>query len=319
MISLVFPGQGSQSVGMGKTLFDNFSSAKLIAEEANDVLGFDLTKLMFDGPIEELSKTKNTQPAIVTTSIMILKSIEELYGNIFLENISCLAGHSVGEYSALYAAGCLSFKDVLELISIRATAMENASPKNEDGSNKGAMCALIGINFQELQKIIDDYVEGNYHKCAIANDNCDGQIVITGIESDVIAVKDIALNNGAKRGIMLAVSGPFHSLWMKPAANEISKKLKEINVKSPKIPLIANYTANTISTSEEIIDLLPKQIIGTVKWRETISKIEEIGAKQIIEIGNGNVLSGIIKRSSQIPVISIQKFEDVENLKDIIN
>jgi [acyl-carrier-protein] S-malonyltransferase len=287
-LALVFPGQGSQAVGMGKVFFEKSAAARLLAKEANEVLHTNLTDLMFEGPVEQLSLTRNSQLAIFVTSAMMLAVIKERTPEIF-ENVACVAGHSIGEYAALLAAESLLFSNLLSLIKIRAKAMEEASPPN------GAMCALLGIQIEQMIEIIGNYTKDKY-RCSIANDNCPEQVVITGLLPDVEAVRDLAVKNGARKGIMLAVSGPFHSPWMVEAAEKIRQTLETMSIQDAIIPIIANCTAKHTQKAADIKELLPKQITGVVRWRESVSEMQRLGVKEIMEVGNGNVLSGLIRR-----------------------
>jgi [acyl-carrier-protein] S-malonyltransferase len=271
---------------------------------------------MFEGPLDQLRLTENSQPAIFTASAMVLAAMEELHGIEFKSQISCAAGHSLGEYTALLFAGSISFSSLLFLLQKRARAMHDASPKCEKPGEGGAMCAILGIEFEKLQEIIENYTNGDLRKCVIANDNCPGQIVISGLLSALEAVRDIALQTGARKGIMLPVSGPFHSVWMQPASDKLKQALESVEISDASIPVISNYTARPMQKVEEIKELLPKQISGMLRWRESIEYMYNTGVLEMLEIGNGTVLTGLAKRCVQeIAVSSLQTSSDVCNFK----
>jgi [acyl-carrier-protein] S-malonyltransferase len=281
-IAYVFPGQGSQSVGMGKELCENSDLAKEVFASANEALGFDLTTICFEGPEENLKQTSNTQPAILTTSIAAWK-ILEAEGKL----PDAVAGHSLGEYSALVAAGVIEFTDAVKLVNLRGKLMEGAVP---DG--QGTMAAILGMTKEDISAVLAN-VEGVVE---IANINCPGQIVISG---ETVAVKKAcpALSEaGAKRAILLPVSGPFHSSLMKPAADQFKAALESITFNAPKYKFIANVTADEVSDPAQIKELLIEQIYSSVLWQPSVEKMIAAGIEEFEEVGPGKVLTGLIKK-----------------------
>lgn len=308
--SLIFPGQGAQAIGMGKSLYDNFASSKEIAEEANSVLSYKLTDLMFSGEIEELSKTKYAQPSIVTVSAMILKAIEEFFGKDSFKNVSLTAGHSVGEYSALFASSVLSFESMIKLIMHRANFMNEACNINE-----GAMCAVLGLPLSEIETVINNMSSINIHSCVMANDNCPGQVVISGLKKDVLAANELLNKHGAKKIVQLPVSGAFHSPLMKDAGEKLKEKIYEIKFNDAKIPIISNVTSKKETDAKKIKASLCEQIVSPVRWRESIATMQNEGITHIYEIGYGSILTNITKRcTDEIQIKSIQTQEDVKNV-----
>ncbi|MFC1517086.1 ACP S-malonyltransferase [Candidatus Margulisiibacteriota bacterium] len=278
----VFPGQGSQTVGMGKELVEKSTLAKEIFQQANDVLGFDLTKLCFEGPEADLKQTANTQPAILTTSIAQWKILES-------ENKlpDIVAGHSLGEYSALVAAGALSFEDAVKLVNLRGKLMEAAVPQG-----KGTMAAILGLKREQIEeelKKISGIAE-------IANINCPGQIVISGETFAVKEACDKLSKAGAKRAVLLPVSGPFHSSMMAPAGEKLKAEIEKLELKVPKFKFIANVTADYAEDPVQIKDLLVKQVSSSVLWQPSIERMIDDGVTEFTEVGPGKVLSGLIKK-----------------------
>ncbi|MDR0633121.1 MAG: ACP S-malonyltransferase [Holosporales bacterium] len=313
MLAMVFPGQGSQGVGMGKTLFDAFSSVRSLAQEANDILHINLTEIMFNGPTELLSSTQYAQPAIFTASAMVLRAIEEVYGEQFFQSVRCVAGHSVGEYAAILAAGGLTFHQGLLVIKERACAMEAACPQTP--ADKGGMCAILGLDTETVGDIITDCCGNGTPQCFIANDNCPGQCVVSGPLLAVEEVRRAALDKGAKKGVMLSVSGPFHSALMAPAAEKLNAVLGGVNMRDLRIPLIANYTAQAVQSASTIKEMLPQQVTGTVRWRESVSAILALGVDCLLEVGHGAVLTGIVRRCApDAPMFSVQTADDIHLL-----
>ncbi len=285
----VFPGQGSQSVGMGRALADAFPSAREVFEEVDDALGRRLSGLMWDGPAEELNLTANTQPALMAHSIAMLRVLEKETG-LDIADARFVAGHSLGEYSALCAVRAISLPDTARLLRIRGEAMQAAVPPGE-----GAMAALIGVDIDGAEKAIVE-TDANLGVCEIANDNAPGQVVISGAKARVEAAAEASKKHGAKMAKLLAVSAPFHSSLMAPAADKMADALGKTVIKTPVAPLVANVTAREVESPQAIRDLLVKQVTGRVRWTESVSYMAANGADKFIEIGTGKVLSGLIKR-----------------------
>jgi [acyl-carrier-protein] S-malonyltransferase len=307
MFSVVFPGQGSQIVGMGKDFYNKFGIVKNYFKEADDVLNFSLSKLIFDGPKDQLDLTINTQPAIFLISYSIFQVISKEF-NIDLKKAKYFAGHSLGEYSALSCAGYLDFSDTIKILRKRGECMQNSVPKGE-----GGMLAVLGSKIKIIEEIIQKN-EKNF-KVQIANDNSEGQIVVSAKIKDLSLFKDVLINEKIKN-INLPVSAPFHSSLMSNATSIMSEEIKKLNFINSDKKLISNVTANEISNIEEIKVLLTKQIENRVRWRESVIFMINKGVNQFIEIGPGKVLSGLIKRiNKEIKVSAINNETDIENIK----
>ncbi len=285
--AFIFPGQGSQSVGMGKALADAFPIAREVFEEVDDALDQKLTALMWDGPIEELTLTANTQPALMAHSIAAMRVLEKEAG-AQIADAMFVAGHSLGEYSALCAAQAISLADTARLLRVRGEAMQAAVPVGE-----GAMAALIGVDLEGAQKAINATSGG---ACEIANDNAPGQVVISGDKKRVEAVCAGAKEFGAKIAKLLPVSAPFHSSMMAPAADRMAEALGHAKISSPAATLIANVTAAPVQSPDDIRDLLVKQVTGRVRWTESVSKMVADGCDTFVEVGAGKVLCGLVRR-----------------------
>ncbi|WP_321390882.1 ACP S-malonyltransferase [uncultured Desulfuromusa sp.] len=285
MDAFVFPGQGSQYQGMGKDLSENFGVAKQVYEEANDALGFDIKALCFSGSETDLKLTANTQPAILATSIAALRVLQE--------EVDCspsfVAGHSLGEYSALVAAGALAFADAVRIVRKRGTYMQEAVP-----FGVGAMAAILGVDGDDLIQLCHDASAGEV--VAPANFNSPGQVVIAGHTSAVERAISLAKERGAKRALLLPVSAPFHSVLMAPAADRLISDLKLLTIRPPACPIISNVDALPNQDESKIIDLLVDQVCAPVRWDESIMKMKDLGVSRYVEIGPGRVLSGLIKR-----------------------
>ncbi|WDI30738.1 ACP S-malonyltransferase [Hyphococcus flavus] len=286
--AFIFPGQGSQAVGMGAALAEAFPAAREVFEEVDDALDQKLSALMRDGPLEELTLTANTQPALMAHSIAVMRVLEKEVG-VDISNAMFVAGHSLGEYSALCAARAISLSDTARLLRVRGEAMQAAVPVG-----KGAMAALIGVNLDGAQKAID--ASGGEGVCEIANDNAPGQVVISGEKERVEAVCAGAKEFGAKIAKLLPVSAPFHSSLMQSAAERMAEALEKAEIKAPATTLIANVTAAECVTPDEIRDLLVKQVTGRVRWTESVSNMVAQGCDEFVEAGSGKVLSGLVKR-----------------------
>ena len=304
MFSVIFPGQGSQLVGMGKDLHDKHSLVQDLFKEADDTLGFSISKLVLEGPKEDLDLTENTQPAIFLVSYSIFKLIKEEF-KIDLNKASFFAGHSLGEYSALTSAGSLSFSDTLRILKIRGNAMQNSVPKGV-----GGMVAVLGSEIETIEKIIKD--NKDKYECYIANDNSMGQIVLSGKINDLEKMMgDLKAAN--IKNIKLPVSAPFHCKLMSKATLVMNEEIVKLNFKEPENKLISNVTGKEISDSNELKDLLVKQIESRVRWRESVLLMIEKGVTQFIEIGPGKVLLGLVKRiDKNVKVSAINSEEDIK-------
>ena len=304
MFSVIFPGQGSQLVGMGKDLHDKHSLVQDLFKEADDTLGFSISKLVLEGPKEDLDLTENTQPAIFLVSYSIFKLIKEEF-KIDLNKASFFAGHSLGEYSALTSAGSLSFSDTLRILKIRGNAMQSSVPKGV-----GGMVAVLGSEIETIEKIITD--NKDKYECYIANDNSMGQIVLSGKIDDLEKMMD-DLKAANIKNIKLPVSAPFHCKLMSKATLVMNEEIAKLNFIEPENKLISNVTGKEISDSNELKDLLVKQIESRVRWRESVLLMIEKGVTQFIEIGPGKVLSGLVKRiDKNVKVSAINSEEDIK-------
>jgi [acyl-carrier-protein] S-malonyltransferase len=304
MFSVIFPGQGSQLVGMGKDLYAKYSLVQHLFKEADDTLGFSLSNLILNGPKEELDLTENTQPAIFLLSYSIFKLIKEEF-KINLDEAKFYAGHSLGEYTALTAAGSLLFPDTLKILKIRGNVMQNSVPKRE-----GGMVAVLGSEIEVIKKII--YENKDKYECFIANDNSVGQIVLSGKVEDLEKIM-VDLKASNIKNIKLPVSAPFHCKLMHNATLVMREELAKLNFNEPKNILISNVTGKEISNSNELKELLVRQIESSVRWRESVLLMIEKGVTEFIEIGPGKVLSGLIKRIDRnVKVSAINSEEDIK-------
>ena len=307
MFSVIFPGQGSQLIGMGKEFFDKYEIVKKLFKEGNDVLGFNISKIILEGPKEDLDLTENTQPAIFLISYSIFQVIKNEF-NINLNNGKYFAGHSLGEYSALSCAGYLEFDKTIKLLRARGNAMQNAVPKGE-----GGMLAVLGTKIEKIEKILKD--NEKKFEAQIANDNSEGQTVLSGRIKDLDLIS-IFLKNEKIKNIKLPVSAPFHCELMSNATEEMKKEFEKINFKESNNTLISNVTAKKVSNITDLKSLLINQIEKRVRWRETIINMITYGVDQFIEIGPGKVLSGLVKRiNKNVKITSINNQSDVESLK----
>ncbi|WP_368504033.1 ACP S-malonyltransferase [Alkalihalophilus sp. As8PL] len=284
-IAFLFPGQGSQAVGMGVDLVETEAACKEIFTRADQRLGYSLSEIMANGPEEKLRRTEHTQPALVTMSVAVLELLKE--ANISPDYV---AGHSLGEYSALVAARALSFEDAVYAVRNRGLFMEEAVPFGE-----GAMAAVLGMTVEALEEVCKE-VQSQGHVAELANLNCPGQIVISGSSEGVSLASELAKEKGAKRVIPLQVSGPFHSSLMKPAADKLAAILDELTISDASIPVISNVTAKEQTNADEIKVKLVEQVYSTVRWEETIRTLLDQGVDTFIEVGSGNVLTGLVKK-----------------------
>jgi [acyl-carrier-protein] S-malonyltransferase len=294
-IAFVFPGQGAQAVGMGKDAYESNAAARAVFDRADEVLGFSIAKLAFEGPDEQLRQTANTQPALLAVSIALLETYK--YQKVTPDFV---AGHSLGEYSALVAAGVLAFDDAIRLVRARGIFMEQAVP-----SGQGAMAAVLGAEREPLQALCADISAAN-GLVELANVNCPGQIVVSGSALGVAAIVERGKEAGAKRVIPLDVSGPFHSSLMQPAANSLAVQLAKVEFHNAEVPVIANVHALPVTSGEELRELLIKQVVSPVLWEDTIRFLIGEGVDTFVEIGSGAVLAGLIKKiDKSVQVISV--------------
>ena len=307
MFSVIFPGQGSQMVGMGKEFFDKYDIVKKLFREADEALNFSISKVILDGPKENLDATVNTQPAIFLISYSIFKVVKDEF-NVNLNNAKFFAGHSLGEYSALSCAGYLDFDKTIKILRSRGNAMQNAVPKGE-----GGMLAVLGSKIEDIEKILKDNKKS--FKAQIANDNSDGQIVLSGINKDLDLISTYLKDNKIKN-IKLPVSAPFHCDLMSKATEIMRKELEKIDFKESNNRLISNVTADEILNVNDLKSLLISQIEKKVRWRESIINMINYGVNQFIEIGPGKVLTGLIKRiNKNVKTTSINNQSDIERLE----
>ena len=310
MKALLFPGQGSQSVGMGSDVFKNFDLIKKIFKDADQKLNYSISKIILEGPESELKLTENTQPAILLVSYSIFRLMKEEFNININESFKYFAGHSLGEYSALVASGSLRFEDALTLLHARGKSMQEAVPQG-----KGSMLAVMGVKIDELNKLIDE-ADRESGICEIANDNSYSQIILSGDKKAVNNVNEI-LKQNKKKTIFLPVSAPFHCSLMKPAADKMENKINQTEFKESKYELISNVTAKPTKDPLIIKKLLIDQISSKVRWRESIEFMIKNDVNQLIEIGPGKVLSGLVKRiSDKVLTKSINTIEDIKSLND---
>lgn len=305
----VFPGQGTQFIGMGKDLAEQFDVARHVFEEVDEALHQSLSRLMFDGSITELTQTQNAQPAIMAVSIAALKTYESLTGTKTLDTACFAVGHSLGEYSALCAVGALNVSQTAKLLQARGSAMQRAAQKTP-----GAMAAILGLDKDQITDLIQSNISEN-EICVIANDNCPGQIVISGEKTAIEKVIASASEHGAKRALLLPVSGGFHSPLMQPAAEEMAPVLRDTPFQNPSVPIIANVTARPVSDAETIKKLLTDQITGSVRFTESTRFLKDHGISRVIEFGPGKVLTGLMKR--MMPETTFLNINTADSLKTL--
>ncbi len=287
MRAFVFPGQGAQTIGMGKALADAYPAAKAVFDEVDAALGQDLSGLIWDGDIADLTLTANAQPALMATSMAAMRALET--EGVTIDAAACVAGHSLGEYSALAASGALSIGDTARLLRARGTAMQEAVPVGV-----GAMAAILGLDFAAVQAVAAEAAQGEV--CQAANDNDPAQVVVSGHKAAVERAIEIAKAKGAKRALLLPVSAPFHCSLMAPAADVMARALDAVEINVPAVPLVANVVADAVTDPAMIRTLLVDQVTGSVRWRESVLFMAALGVTEIVEIGAGKALSGMIKR-----------------------
>ena len=302
-VAFIFPGQGSQYIGMGKDFFENFREAREVFQEADDVLHLSISSLCFQGPEEALKLTENTQPAVLTTSIAVLRVLQAEKGVV----PNLVAGHSLGEYSALVVSGALAFADSVQIVRLRGRFMQEAVPVGE-----GAMAAILGMERGQVEKLCEEAAQGDV--LTPANFNCPGQIVIAGHTKAIERAMERVKQNG-KKAVALPVSAPFHSPLMKPAGERLGKVLEGITIQDLKIPVVTNVEADINQSKERVKELLVTQVSSPVRWEESMQKISGNGIEQILEIGPGKVLSGLMKRIN--PKVETKNIEDIQTLKKI--
>ncbi len=302
--AIIFPGQGSQSIGMGREIAASFPEARAVFEEVDDTLSQKLSTLMFEGPLEELTLTENAQPALMAVSMALVRVLEK--GNIPIHTFSYAAGHSLGEYSALCATNAFTLSDTATLLRARGLAMKDAVP-----NGKGGMMAILGGDLETIEKLCEE--ASQFGICTIANDNCPGQIVISG---EIVALEQIpalAEKHGVRKCISLNVSGPFHSILMEPAALIMKKYLEETPTRDPIVPILPNVTAVPETRHDFLRNMLVRQITGQVRWRETLLKLQDLGVKRLVEVGSGTVLTGLVKRTCpEMEVFSIHTPQELD-------
>ena len=310
--AFTFPGQGSQAVGMGKSLADAFPAARAVFEEVDAALGEKLTAVIWDGPAETLQLTENAQPALMAVSLAALRVLESEAGFSVGRDAAFVAGHSLGEYSALAAAGSLTIADTARLLRTRGLAMQKAVPVGV-----GAMAALLGLDYETAVAVAEEAAQGEV--CQAANDNGGGQVVVSGTKAAVDRAVEIAKAKGAKRAMLLPVSAPFHCKLMQPAADVMAEALAKVTIEKPASPLVSNVLARPISNPDEIRRRLVEQVTGTVRWRESIAYMSAQGASRFFEIGAGKVLSGLVKRIADGAVgIAVGGPADIAGAKDAL-
>lgn len=285
--AFVFPGQGAQTIGMGKALAEAYPEAKAVFDEVDAALGESLSGLIWEGEQETLTLTQNAQPALMATSLAAMKALEA--EGVTIAAASCVAGHSLGEYSALAAAGALSIGDTARLLRTRGEAMQAAVPVGE-----GAMAAILGLDFAAVQEVAEAAAQGEV--CQAANDNDPTQVVVSGAKAAVERAAEIAKEKGARRAVMLPVSAPFHCALMQPAADVMAEALAGVEIKAPAVPVIANVRAAAVSDPDEIRKLLVEQVTGSVRWRESVQNMAADGVAEFWEVGAGKALSGMIRK-----------------------
>jgi len=311
-IAFTFPGQGSQNVGMGAELADTFASARAVFDEVDDAIGEKLSQIMWQGPEDSLTLTENAQPALMAVSLAVMRVLEAEHGLTLSDKVSYVAGHSLGEYSALAAAGALSLGDTARLLRTRGLAMQKAVPVGE-----GAMAALLGVDLPEAEKLAEAAAEGDV--CQAANDNAPGQVVLSGAKTAIDRAIEMAGDFGVRRAVLLPVSAPFHCTMMQPAADVMAEALADVEIKAPAVPLVGNVLASETSDPNVIRENLVTQVTGVVRWRESVAYMAEQGVGSVYEIGSGRVLTGLARRIVRaLDATAIGKPEDIEAAADAL-
>lgn len=288
-IAFVFPGQGSQDVGMGRDLAQQFKAAREVFDEVDEALGQKLSQIMWEGPKETLTLTENAQPALMAHSMAVVRVLEREKGLLLKDKVKLVAGHSLGEYSALAAVGAFSIADAARLLKLRGQAMQKAVPVGQ-----GAMAALLGVGLDVARKVAEEAAQGDV--CDIANDNEPTQVVLSGHKTAIDRVGEVGKKHGVRRAIPLPVSAPFHCSLLKPAADAMAEALAKVAINVPSVPVVANVTAAPVSDPEQIRKLLVQQVTGTVRWRECVLAMAGAGVTELYELGSGKVLSGLAGR-----------------------
>jgi [acyl-carrier-protein] S-malonyltransferase len=308
MYALVFPGQGSQSPGMGKEIAERFTSARKVYEEADDILGYRLSALCFEGSEEELRQTVHAQPALFVTSVATWYAVSDM---VELHPV-CVAGHSVGEYAALVVAGVLEWQDGLRLVRARAEAMQEAAQRSS-----GAMAAVLGLDVDAVEEACRE--ASAVGVVCVANHNCPGQVVISGEAEAVTKAGELCKAKGAKRVIPLRVSGAFHSPLMQPATERFRDALQQVNFRPPQLPVVANRTADVLSVETDFVALLTEQLLYSVRWEDSVRRMWDLGARVFAELGPGDVLSGLVKRTvAEAQTISVRNAEEVQRAAELL-
>ena len=312
-VAFTFPGQGSQAVGMGKDLADAFASARAVFDEVDDALGEKLSVVMWEGPAETLTLTQNAQPALMAVSMAVMAVLDQEFGITVADKAGYVAGHSLGEYSALAAAGTFSIADAARLLRIRGEAMQAATPVGT-----GAMAALLGLDFEAAVKVAEEAAQGDV--CQAANDNAPGQVVVSGSKAAVERAVDIAKAHGARRAMLLPVSAPFHCVLMQPAADVMAGALSDVDMAAPAVPLVANVVASGVSDASRIRDNLVAQVTGTVRWRESVAWMVDNGVTGFVEVGAGKVLTGMARRMApEASCMATTSVADIEAVAQHLN
>ena len=307
MRAFVFPGQGSQKIGMGKDLAEAFPAAKAVFDEVDEALGEDFSSLIFDGSDDDLKLTQNTQPALMAVSLAVVRALEAEFGVSLKDHGAFVAGHSLGEYSALAAVGALSVSDAAKLLRLRGQAMQSAVPVGQ-----GSMAAVLGLTMEQVEGVLADLDDG-LGVCEVANDNANGQVVISGAADAVAAAGEAMKAAGAKRALPLPVSAPFHCSLMQPAADAMAEALAGQAIAAPALPVVANVLAASYDDPGQTKDLLVQQVTGRVRWRESVEWMAAQGVTELVELGAGAVLAGLTKRIA--PDVSAQSVGNADGLK----
>ncbi len=305
-IAFTFPGQGSQQVGMGADLAKGYEAARRVFEEVDEALGQKLSQIAWEGPLDTLTLTENAQPALMAVSVAAVRVLEQDKGISLKDKVKYVAGHSLGEYSALTVAGSLGLADSARLLKIRGQAMQVAVPVGE-----GAMAALLGLELDDARKLAEAAAQGDV--CQVANDNAPGQVVVSGAKAAIDRAIEMASEFGARRALLLPVSAPFHCALMQPAADVMAEALSKVEIKAPIVPLIANVAAGEVNDAEEIRTRLVEQVTGVVRWRESVRYMADSGVTTLYEIGAGRVLSGLARRIERsLETVSVGSPDEID-------